>query len=201
MSEFNFEQHQQQFINNVNETQSIFTDSLDLIQYYESVIRNYETYNSYLVNLYNRAYEHFSISWEVFVENNEDYDHFEREVVHYEAEEVGKNSEQHSETIISRNLNFNDCVAAQIIELSDDDERSVYSVSDGYDEDYNDVFKEERQEYSENYSFYNNDNFDYEEKKSESDGYEEFLEQREHDDYERYLEDKNTQNFLYYMSQ
>src|SRR6185436_13142182 len=116
MSEFNFEQHQQQFINNVNETQSIFTDSLDLIQYYESVIRNYETHNSYLVNLYNRAYEHFGISWEVFVENNEDYDHFEREVVNYEAEEVEENSEQHSETIISRNLNFNDCVAAQIIE-------------------------------------------------------------------------------------
>ncbi|CAG8590563.1 13225_t:CDS:2 [Cetraspora pellucida] len=175
MSEFNFEQHRQQFINNVNETQSIFTDSLDLIQHYESVIRNYETimstyetHNSYLVNLYNRAYEHFGIFWEIFVENNEDYDHFKREVVNYNAEEVEENGEvneeQHNETIISRNLNFNDCVASQIIELSDD-ERSVYS------------------------------------KKSESDGYEEFLEQREHDDYERYLEDKNTQNFLYYMSQ
>ncbi|CAG8782622.1 9900_t:CDS:2, partial [Cetraspora pellucida] len=112
----------------------------------------------------------------VFVENNEDYDHFEREVVNYE-EEVEENSEQHSEIIISRNLNFNDCVAAQIIELK------------------------ERQEYSENYLFYNNDNFDYDKKKSESDEYEEFLEQREYDDYERYLEDKNTQNFLYYMSQ
>ncbi|CAG8784838.1 12562_t:CDS:2, partial [Cetraspora pellucida] len=104
------------------------------------------------------AYEHFGISWEVFIENNEDYDHFEREVVNYDPEEVEKNDEenreQHSETIISRNLNFDDCVAAQIIELSDD-ERSVYT---------------ERQEYRENYSFYNNDNFDYDEKKSESDG-------------------------------
>ncbi|CAG8682434.1 13723_t:CDS:1, partial [Cetraspora pellucida] len=141
---------------------------------------------------------------EVFVENNEDYDHFEREVVNYDAGEVEKNgkenSEQHSETIILRNLNFNNCVAAQIIELSND-ERSVYTVFDSYDEDYNDVFKEEKQEYSENYSFYNNDNFDYDKKKSESDGYEEFLEQREHGDYERYLEDKNTQNFIYYISQ
>src|SRR6185436_17740970 len=98
----------------------------------------------------------------VFYENNVDYNHFEREVVNYEEkveENVDENERQYSEIIFSRNLNFNDCVAAQIIELSDGE--SVYSVSDDYDEAYNDVFKEERREYNENYSFYDNDNFYY----------------------------------------
>ncbi|CAG8782633.1 11088_t:CDS:1, partial [Cetraspora pellucida] len=189
-----------------------------IIRDYEKKIQDLEEQNQYLsernqileksnddfVNLYTNACYHFGESWDVFYENNVDYQYFEQEVVNFEIKGVKENGEenekQHSETIISRNLNFNNCVAAQIIELSDD-EKSVYTVSDSYDEDYNDAFKEKRQEYSENYSFYDNDNFYYDEKKSESDGYEEFLEQKVYDDYERYLEDKNTQNFLYYMSQ
>ncbi|CAG8726704.1 7577_t:CDS:1 [Cetraspora pellucida] len=207
---------EQRFIANGNETNTVFELSLDIIRDYEKRIQDLEKQNEYLsernqileksnddfVNLYTNACYHFGESWDVFYENNVDYQYFEQEVVNHETEEKNgeENERQYSETIISRNLNFNDCVASQIIELSDD-ERSVYTVSDGYDDVYDVVFKEERREYNENYSFYNNDNFDYDEKKSESDGYEEFLEQREHDDYERYLEDKNTQNFLYYMSQ
>ncbi|CAG8707574.1 1509_t:CDS:2, partial [Cetraspora pellucida] len=142
---------EQRFIANENKTNTVFELSLDIIRDYEKKIQDLEKQNQYLsernqileksnddfVNLYTNACYHFGVSCDVFYENNVDYQHFEREVVNFETEKVEENGEENSEQYIS----------------------------DGYDETYNDVFKKERQEYSENYSFYNNDNFDYDEKR------------------------------------
>ncbi|CAG8745067.1 906_t:CDS:2 [Cetraspora pellucida] len=193
MSEFNFNQHCQQFIENINETHSVFNNSLALIQHYKAVISSYETHNRYLVNLYNRAYKYFGISWEVFVENNEDYDYFEREVINQNPEEGEElvEIEEKIEENVEKNLNFD---GQNIISISDDDDSACSCIE--YGGSCEDCFI--KKEHNENYRTANSNNFYYE---SDDDGYEEFLQKREYNSYDSYLEDKNIQNFEYYMSQ
>ncbi|CAG8801414.1 8652_t:CDS:2 [Cetraspora pellucida] len=186
MTEFNFNQHRQQFIDNINETHSVFNDSLALIQHYEAVISTYETHNHYLVNLYNRAYEYFGISWEVFVENNEDYEHFEREVINHNPEEGEELVEivKKIEENVERNLNFD---RQTIISISDDDDSAYSCIEykgscedcflkkfkseydsednfnyDNYNEAYHNVFNDNGRKYNENYHTANTNNFNYE---------------------------------------
>ncbi|CAG8739132.1 17168_t:CDS:2 [Cetraspora pellucida] len=179
MFEFNFNQHHQQFINNINETHSVFNDSLALIQHYEAVISTYKTHNHYLVNLYNKAYEYFGISWKVFVENNKDYDYFKREVINHNSEEGS----------------CEDCFIKKFKSKYNSEDNFDY---DNYNEVYHNVFNNERKEHNKNYHIANINNFNYE---SNDDGHEGFLQKREYDSYESYLADKNAKNFEYYMSQ
>ncbi|CAG8744764.1 8553_t:CDS:2, partial [Cetraspora pellucida] len=184
--------------------------------------------NQYHINLFTNAYYHFGTAWDVFNEDNEDYQHFEHEFVNYvdkvnnmkENEVIMINEEKvKKEETVERSLKFD---RQSIISLSDDDSTacSCIEYGDSCEDSFIKKFKSEYDSednfdynnYNEAYhNIFNDDGREYNENyctantnnfyyESNDDGYKGFLQKREYDSYDKYLEDKNIQNFEYYIS-
>ncbi|CAG8796517.1 17359_t:CDS:1, partial [Cetraspora pellucida] len=164
--------------------------------------------SQFYINLYTNAYYHFGTAWNVFYENNEDFQYFEQEVVNY-IEEVNDTKKNKVIEIDEENVKKEDTKVGSlkfdrqsIISLSDDNSiacncieyrgscedcfvkkfKSEYNSEDNFDyENYNEAYHNVFNDEEREYNKnYCTANMNNFYYESNDDGYEEFLQRREY---------------------